>query len=596
MRFWVIALCLTVFSCTSIAQPDGYQTPEGSWRQVLFKSDSLRDSAPSKAKKMALRVYEASKGRTLDSVACAACKRIAQTSATLGDLDASISWSDTFLLRCGDQYPRLLLGVKINTASTYITLGNHQRAKSLLIESKRLAFEQNLFAEQIAISQTKARLFFIQRHFDSVYAQTLITIRLGRKHQSRALPNAFTTLALYFSQVGKHDSALHYNHLALVQARETGNRAYMMNSYLNLASAHGYLGAWDSSQQYLDSAKHWASKLSDHHVLITAGISEAYNLYDQGKYQAAFNKLDAATDLKDSLMTAERARDIADLEVRYETAEKEREIESLKTEKEIRKLRFGIWIGILIFFILGSSIFIYHLSKRRKQEKLLAESTIEKLEKQREVIALESMLYAQEEERQRIAKDLHDGIGALLSTARMQINKVESEINKLQNLDLVKNTEDIILRASKEVRRVSHNMMPGVLMEFGLVEAIKDFTDQVGNTLSVEFVSDDTLQRLPAEIEIMLFRIVQELINNSVKHAEARKVELSLAKKDETIELDYRDNGRGFDPEEWHDLSNLGLNSIRSRANFLKGKIILDTTPGNGTHYQLSIPYYHANA
>jgi signal transduction histidine kinase len=146
--------------------------------------------------------------------------------------------------------------------------------------------------------------------------------------------------------------------------------------------------------------------------------------------------------------------------------------------------------------------------------------------------------------------------------------------------------------ASKEVRKVSHNMMPGVLSKFGLKEAIEDLFEKVEEieTIRTEVSLICSNERLPENLEIMIYRIVQEMINNTLKHAEASEIKCSIKRDQEKIIIHFSDNGKGFDAKALpHDRS-LGIYGIRSRVDFLSGSVNLKSEKDVGTTYEIVIP------
>lgn len=553
--------------------------------------DSLRALQPQEAFNYAQQAIALAKELSHDSLYCAALARMAQAKTSLGAFDESIQYYDTFLNECGRRHPQLFLNAQINRGTLYISLGNYLLAEESFRQAEEVVHEHGSMMALMVLRQSKSRLYYLIDEYSKMLSETHRLRRLAlRLADSRMIATSYTTLGLAWLESGNQDSANYYQRLALNTSVKNDDLASAMHTHINLAELFSEQGIFDSVYYHLSEAQQLATDLGDDQALITALISESYNLYYEGNFKSAFDKLDVATSMRDSLVTLEQARYLEELEVRFETKEKANEINALVNEQKIDRLRQQILIVIIVLVLITGFAITWNLIQRRKHDRRETAHRIEQLEREKSLLALESTLYAQEEERQRIAKDLHDGIGALLSTARMQINKVQAELDKLQNVDLVKDTETIIAMASKEVRRVSHNMMPGILIELGLREAIEDFLEKQRLLMEVDFLHEGLNKRFPNEVEIMVYRIVQELVHNSAKHSKASQVDLSLVANQELMTLEYQDNGMGFNREEWDSLSNLGLNSIRSRAHFLKGKIELDTAPGKGVSYTIVIP------
>jgi len=173
------------------------------------------------------------------------------------------------------------------------------------------------------------------------------------------------------------------------------------------------------------------------------------------------------------------------------------------------------------------------------------------------------------------------------------MSNIEEEINALANLNIVKTARAIIENASSEVRRVAHNMMPGVLMKLGLEEGLEDFFENVrkSQNLQVSFVYDELPQRLENKKEVMLFRMLQEMTNNTLKHAKASEIKVMLKVVGNQLTLDYRDDGIGFDTSKMNDQSSFGLAGLKSRADFIGATLQVDSSRNRGVHFLVLLEY-----
>jgi len=357
---------------------------------------------------------------------------------------------------------------------------------------------------------------------------------------------------------------------------------------LNLGNCLSDLGRDDSADHYLRKAHVLARK----HNLLSEEAYAAEGLYHHFKaleqHDSALSYHELAWQLNDSLVSLERVKHIAVLREAFEADVRELEIKELEQSNRISDLQRNFFIVMAFLFLAIATAAIVIYSNRIRHNKAISEERIHKLEKEKEVLSLQSMLVAQEEERQRIARDLHDSIGALLSAAKLHISNIETEVKKLNELNFLKSTEDAIDRASVEVRRVAHDMMPGVLMKLGLVEGVEDFFDRIrkGSKLHISFTYDH-IGRMNSKHEVMLYRIVQELVNNTIKHAEATEIKLMIHTGSGSLILDYRDNGKGFDVALLNDQNSFGLSGIKSRVNFLEGQFELESDDMEGTHYRM---------
>ena len=216
----------------------------------------------------------------------------------------------------------------------------------------------------------------------------------------------------------------------------------------------------------------------------------------------------------------------------------------------------------------------------------LQQQHIRELEKDKQLVAVDSMLKGQEEERSRLAKDLHDGLGGLLSGVKFSLsNMKENLIVTPDNMAVFERSLDMIDTSIKELRRVAHNMMPEMLTKFGLDEALKDYCNTVNATklLAVKYQSLGMETRLDKATEIIVYRIVQELLNNILKHAAASEVFVQLIRENDRLNIVVEDNGKGFDTAVLENNKGAGWVNIRSRVEYLKGQLDVHSEPGKGT-------------
>ncbi len=203
---------------------------------------------------------------------------------------------------------------------------------------------------------------------------------------------------------------------------------------------------------------------------------------------------------------------------------------------------------------------------------------------------MNAMIEGQEAERSRIAKDLHDGLGGLLSTVKAHFSNIQSEIQKIEKINVYNRANELVDEACDEVRRISHNLMPGALRLEGLNTAVEHLGEEMSaaHSFTVRVESIGMKTRMEESKEVFVFRIIQEALNNIIKHAEATDVLIQLSETDEEYHFIVEDDGKGFDPLQIE--SGLGLKSIQSRVDFLKGSLDVDTKEGVGTTISWHIP------
>ncbi len=307
----------------------------------------------------------------------------------------------------------------------------------------------------------------------------------------------------------------------------------------------------------------------DKYVGLRDTIFEETKLKNLTKYQAKFNKYEDET----KILELENAK--------------------IKTQAHNADLIYqrNVYIGLIVFslFVIMSMLLFYRW--RNKKNRLIAEQRMKQQESERKLNAARSVLEGEEKERKRIAQELHDGIGVLLSTASIHFSNVEDKADK-GIAELTHKAKLLLDKASKEVRHISHNMMPGVLSKFGLFEALTDTFESLeeDSGIKVDFKIEGKKVILDENSEIMIYRILLELINNTLKHAEATELSCFINIGKDKLRIEYKDNGKGFDLSKLESKDSFGLNGIQSRIDFLNGDLNVDSERGKGSRYVMEMP------
>ncbi|MDO8367190.1 MAG: sensor histidine kinase [Saprospiraceae bacterium] len=246
-----------------------------------------------------------------------------------------------------------------------------------------------------------------------------------------------------------------------------------------------------------------------------------------------------------------------------------------------------LFVGMLTLALLAGAVvlfFFFYQKKMLRQQLQISEMEIAHREE-----LLHKNIEQVESERHRIATDLHDELGGIFSTLKLKINHLDRE-NNLERL--IAESREIIDTGIASVRRISHSMTPPGLEMFGLSDALTSlFQKNDGPQLNVDFVCSPDFPRLESKIELGLYRMAQELLNNSIRHAEASKILLNLSHLEREVIFEFSDNGKGFDPAILQSRSGLGLKNIEARANYLNATVEWQTQPGEGLKTIVKVPY-----
>lgn len=239
-------------------------------------------------------------------------------------------------------------------------------------------------------------------------------------------------------------------------------------------------------------------------------------------------------------------------------------------------MEISVWLGVVISVALSIGVMYAHKLFRYIARMNRYRQTVNKR-------ILTAVLRTEEKSRSRFAKELHDGLGPLLSSAKMSLSAISREGMDDERCAIVENTSYVIDEAIRSLREISNNMSPHVLIDFGLVRGIQNFIQKCAgmHDVKIRFTTDLRSERFDADVEVILYRVVCELINNSLKHSGCTEISLSLSQGNGRLSLDYSDNGRGFDPQAMMDCG-MGLSNISSRVHSLNGTFDIRGKKGKG--------------
>ncbi len=399
--------------------------------------------------------------------------------------------------------------------------------------------------------------------------------------------NGWENLAAVYNKLEKPEKALPY----LLQAKEYhtlhNDPDKLSGTILNLGRTYRRLKNYTASiicfKECLSISK--KNNFTDGIQYLYESMAQTYAEF--GDYRNAYENYLIYKTIRDSLFTQEKARNLFEVETKYQTEKKEKEI--LKLNAQQRKKNTILLSLATLISIAG--IFVYFILKNTRNKKIITEQLlkikeqkIQDLERERQLIATKSVLQGEEAERSRMARDLHDGLGGLLSSVKINLSSMKgNSIISNENADAFENAIRLLDHSITELRRVAHNMMPETLVHYGLKTAITEFIKRMGTqkevSIDFSFFGDDL--RYSSELEITLFRIGQELVNNAIKHSSADKISIQFFSEEKRICLQVLDNGKGFDPHAGKE--GKGLVSIRNRVDSFNGRFDIWSKTGEGT-------------
>jgi len=497
----------------------------------------------------ALQIYEQS-GHVSNQSIC--LNNMAIIHQNLGDLEKSLDYHQKALDL------RISSGDGMGEGHSYLNMAN-------------VFLKMSDTAMSVSFYEKALQLF---RHYNNDEAQSACLNNLGKLYLARGdFEKAFLFLeeALQIRQKGEDKKAMASTYAKLGQAYMGLNEPTLAKSML-LQAAHlaEESGVLDEKLEALKSLGELYARLFQFDSAYYYG--ENYRLWMDSVYSTRLNEQIVEAQIK---FDSERQLNENQLLTR----------ENQLFESQLLQRRTEIWLLIsMVISVVGAAIFFYYRYRQRQQE--LHAMAMVKLNESR----LAAVIEAQESERRRIARDLHDGVGQKLAGMRLlwEANRDNESVNTAEQFLSIKKLMD---QSVQEVRSISHQMMPKELEQFGLVAAIDQMLSEgiVKDTICWNFEHLNLTPRLNSAIELALFRITQELVSNIIKHANAKQVNVQLLKTNDHVVLMVSDDGKGMTPDS-DKTRGIGMVNIESRATSLGGKVYVETALGKGTVITIRIP------
>ena len=402
--------------------------------------------------------------------------------------------------------------------------------------------------------------------------------------------------AQVFRKINQLDSSFYY----FKKCFEVSNK---YNYSYGKAESQTQMGAIAMLQKkYTDAEKYLLSGIEEakavkYFLILNDGYKQLSEVYAvTGKYKQAFEYFKMYKELSDSVVNTESRNNITELEKKYETQKKVSQIKQLEAEKKAQQLSIRQKNTLNYILIAGAIIlFIISLLSYRtyKQKQKLQQQRISELETRQQLTATEAVLKGEEQERTRLAKDLHDGLGGMLSGIKYSFNTMKGNlIMTPENAQAFERSMDMLDSSIKEMRRVAHNMMPEALVKFGLDTALKDFCNDINlsGALQVSYQSIGLKDLvIDPTAAITIYRIVQELINNTMKHAAAKTAIVQVTHTGKKMAVTVEDDGKGFDSSILNQSRGIGWSNIKNRVEFLKGTLDIQSKKEEGTSVHIEI-------
>ena len=403
--------------------------------------------------------------------------------------------------------------------------------------------------------------------------------------------------AVCYGENKRYDSAIAVMRKSLEMYREYHDMIGEYSSRDHLARLYIVTGRYKEADSMIavnftisKSNRDWKNLSESYHLQAELAIAKR-------EFEKALKLNELAAEMEDSMRLNEHKQQVVYAGAKFQVVRQQDEIVFLQSENhknEIILIRRQWWLMILVSLLGVAAIISVLLFRNYRQKQKLHQQRIAELETEKKLMATEAVLKGEEQERTRLAKDLHDGLGGMLSGIKYVFQNMKGNlIMTPENHQSFERGMDMLDTSIKEMRRVAHNMMPETLVKFGLDTALKDFCNDINQSGVLKLTYQSIgMEKVTLEhtVAITIYRIVQELINNTIKHSAAKTAIVQLTNNEGHFLVTVEDDGKGFDISILKGSKGMGWSNIESRVGFLKGTIDLQSSPDKGTSVHLEIP------
>ncbi|MFD2568893.1 tetratricopeptide repeat-containing sensor histidine kinase [Pseudotenacibaculum haliotis] len=445
-----------------------------------------------------------------------------------------------------------------------------------------------------------------------VFYNKIINLESLNKEIEAIQAKAYSNLSFIFQVDNNFSSAEEYSLKAIDIHRKYNNSTSLASAHINLGNIYVLKGEYEEAKKiYNKGLKYIKYDKGERATKFKEDLyyNLAYALYMLKDYKA-YEYQELSYSIKDSVREENNKTKLAAILAKYDVNVAKRMVqqeEALKREKVInqkQKAQRNTWIlGISSFFVIVLLVFLLNQYKLRQKnlglelskQELMQQQKMEKIKAESQIRILNATLDGKESERKQIAETLHDSVSALLSSANLHLQACKKQFNGTTPIEVDK-SQSIINEASQKIRDLSHTLVSSILLKFGLSYAIKDISEKFSNSqLRIDYETR-YIKRYDQGFEIKLYNIIQEFVNNILKHSKASYAKITLVEKKNRLHLIIEDDGQGFDKTQIPKKDGLGINQIDARIQMMQGKFNIDTGKGKGTVITIELPVFEKEA
>jgi len=497
--------------------------------------------------------------------------------------------------------------VLLNIGNVHFFYGDTTKAEDAYRQALDIAIEKNHDGLKISAYTNLGSIEHQRQNWlkaDSLYKKALeIRLRIGPISRAGGL---LENMGLVARELGNDEEAMSYFMQSMDIKRKQNLSRDMSSIYANIGNLYLHKKNYKKAEKYLDSALH--------HATISQEVEKQIQIYlSLSQLSEATGNLTKALDfykkykiLDDSIHSIKSQESINLIQEKYNAVQKDRLISEYKQRQQLamltqekQALNNRLLAGLIVFVVFISIAVFVFINNKRKTEKRMYEKDAEMsrqkmldMVKEQEMISINAFISGQERERNRIASDLHDRLGSLLSTVKLHFSSIEPYFDN--DPELSQNfgyAISLLDKSVSEVRSVSHNLAKEILTEFGLTKAVQDLCESINTAgiIQVVFINNDFDRSLNYEKEIEIYRIIQELVTNAIKHAKAKELVIQFTAEETLLTITVEDDGVGFDVSKINK-NGMGLSNIFQRTTKINGRYHFDSSIGNGSTFIFEIP------
>lgn len=423
------------------------------------------------------------------------------------------------------------------------------------------------------------------------YLKKIIKYPINEKTED-VISKSYNSLGVIASRNDSLDVAQNYGEMALLIKKDLNDTIEMAVAIVNLGGIHYDKKEFEKARSNYSEAYEAVNGMTSERALKVKEYS-LYNLAyvneELNDFKKAYKYLEQATNLKDSLAQAKSAKLITEIEAKFNVAKKAQEVEEAESNAFRAQVFFyGLALAFLAFIVFG---YIFYRNYRLNQR-----SKLEQLENETQTKIINATIDAKEKERKSIAEILHDSVSALLSSANLHLQASKAQLKNDAPQEISK-AQTIVNEASVKIRDLSHELISSVLLKFGLAFAVHDMCQKYSNSEITLHSDDNGIKRYDQDFEIKIHNIIEELINNILKHSKASNATIMMAHREkDMLSIRISDDGIGFDVKQAKYKDGLGLSHIGARVKVMKGVFNIISSRENGTSIFILVPIQHKKA